>query len=37
MHCFLLVCLDIEVCEQAQEEGGVHTEQDAEEPRKITL
>jgi hypothetical protein len=37
IHCFLLVCLEIEVCEQAKEESRVRNEQDAEKPWKITL
>ena len=37
IHCFLLVCLEVEVYEQAEEECCVYNEQDAEKPRKITL
>ena len=37
IHCFLLVCLDVEVYEQAEEESHVHDDEDAEKPRKITL
>jgi hypothetical protein len=37
IHCFLLVCLEIELCEQVQEESHVDNEEDAEKPRKIAL
>ena len=35
--CFLLVCLEVEFYEQAEEKCEVHNEQDAEKPRMITL
>ena len=37
IHCLLLVCLEVEFYEQAQEKCEVHNEQDAEKPRMITL